>query len=152
MALTQTDLEWIRRLGFAPTPEEKATLRVMRRAATSPDEVRLLDSLLAPIGRANALDQERTELEQRLAVLDDRLSDEGQDQANTAVRRGALRIVGHQASAARRNPLQSEQEAAIKAAMADATARRRSMEQERAEIKRRLREIRRDGRSVAETG
>jgi hypothetical protein len=47
----------------------------MRRGVTAKDEMRLLDSLLAPIGRADAEHQERTELQQRLAVIDQALSD-----------------------------------------------------------------------------
>ncbi len=141
MALTPADMELIRRMGDVPTPEQRAVLRVMRRATMAADEIRLLDSLLAPIGRANAREQERSELEQRLAVIDDALSDEGQERSAAAVRRGALRILGHQASAARRTPLQSDQDAAIKSAMADAKERRRAMEDERAEIKGRLREL-----------
>ena len=151
MALSLADLEWIRRLPLQPSPEDQGTLRALRRGVTSADEVRLLDSLLAPIGRANAQGQERTDLERRLAVLDDRLSDEGQDKARTAARRGALRIVDHKATAARRNPLQSDQETAVAAALAGAKERHREMERERVEIKGRLREIHKAERQAART-
>jgi hypothetical protein len=149
MALSPADLEWIRRLPAHPSPEEQGILRAMRRGARGKDEVRLLESLLAPIGRTNAQSQERAELEQRLAVIDDALSDEGRERAHAAVRRGALRIVNHRASAARRTPLESDHAAAIEAARADAKERRQAMAKERSEITKRLGEIRKAERRAA---
>jgi hypothetical protein len=146
MPLSAADLEWIRRLPAQPSAEDQGTLRVLRRGVVAPDERRLLDSLLAPLAQTTADELERAELDRRLAVIDEALSDEDQEHVRTAVRRGALRIAEHKARAARRNPLQSDQDAAVEAAMAGHKERRRSLERERVQIQERLRELRPSGR------
>jgi hypothetical protein len=121
----------------------------MRRRTTSADEVRLVDTVLAPIREANARAQERSELEERLDVIDELLSADGQEQVSAVLARGALRIAGHRAAANRRLPTQADQDAAIEVATQQMKERRGLLERERTDIKQRLHEIRRAERTAA---
>ena len=80
MALRPSDYEYIRRLGDEPTEEEAIALRVLRRQANDPSDIRLLDSLLTGANRRQAATRQRTALENRLAHLEQRQSPEGKAQ------------------------------------------------------------------------
>ena len=85
MALDASTLEWIRRLPAVPEPPDVATLRALRRNASAPGDVRLLDSLLAPAMERDRAQQERQTLESRLAYLESQADREAR--ARTAEQR-----------------------------------------------------------------
>jgi hypothetical protein len=69
MALDASTLEWIRRLPDELGVEDLATLQVLRRQATGPSDVRLLDSLLAGVGERQEADRKQAEASRRAAHL-----------------------------------------------------------------------------------
>lgn len=90
MALDAATLMWIDRLGPEPGPNEVGRLRALRRRTKTPSELRLLDSLLAPVAAADALRAQRAPIERRIAYLESTLQPE-QVAITAAARRVAER-------------------------------------------------------------
>ncbi len=77
MSLTPADLEWIRQLPERLTPEQWVTVRLMRRRALCPSELRLVTSVMRRGYVHDPCYAERQELTQRRAYLERALSQEG---------------------------------------------------------------------------
>jgi hypothetical protein len=143
--LTPADLEWIRRLPDQPEKRDLTTLKALKRkAAANSSEVRLLDSILREAPRDDARQRERQELERRLAVIDNALSDDGQERSQQARTVGARRIARVKVQR-RELSLADAQNEAARRIDAQAEERRATAQTERKAVRTRLRELKRLG-------
>lgn len=92
MALDAATLAWINRLGPEPSSSDLGQLRALRRHTTTPSEVRLLDSVLAPIGASDARRTEREAIQRRVAYLESMLQPEQVARADAARRVAEQRL------------------------------------------------------------
>jgi hypothetical protein len=79
MALDAATIEWIRRLPDEPDSSDVATLRVLRRTASAPSDIRLLDSLLNAVNEVERSTREDAIAEHRLRILKAQQTTDGQD-------------------------------------------------------------------------